>query len=170
MFNSPAFSLMSLDELEYSSMWEVDDQKSYIEPILKAHLIIEAVLEKLIEARLKHPKAILGMQLQFRFKQELAYALGALPGEYHECVKALNEMRNGFAHRLKIADDFDIGKLNSLKSVWSPQRREQFKNMRKDDHVEVVKFAMGLTIEAFFQLLRAPITPPPSVAAPTPSN
>ena len=79
-------------------------------------------------------------------------------------------MRNGFAHRLKIADDFDIGKLNSLKSVWSPQRREQFKNMRKDDHVEVVKFAMGLTIEAFFQLLRAPITPPPSVAAPTPSN
>lgn len=70
--------------------------------LLKAHLVIEEVLTKIIEDRVKHPEQLRKARLRFAQKMYLARSLADLEHQswVWGAVKALNDARNELAHGL----------------------------------------------------------------------
>jgi uncharacterized protein YutE (UPF0331/DUF86 family) len=77
----------------------LNDPPPYEFLILKAHLLVENVLDVLIDASLERPECIKNRKrAPFGAKLEWAKALGALPESYAKPIKALNKCRNNIAH------------------------------------------------------------------------
>lgn len=70
--------------------------------LLKAHLVIEEVLTKIIEDRVKHPEQLRKARLRFAQKMYVARSLADLEHQSWAwgAAKALNEARNELAHGL----------------------------------------------------------------------
>ena len=72
--------------------------------LLKCHLLVEEVLTKLIERRLRRPSYLPKARLSFEKKVWIARSLNDFeePAWVWEAVKRLNEARNALAHGLKV--------------------------------------------------------------------
>jgi hypothetical protein len=74
--------------------------------LLKCHLLVEEVLTKLIEKKLRHPTYLPKARLSFDKKVWIARSLNDLeePAWVWGAVKRLNEARNALAHGLEVED------------------------------------------------------------------
>jgi hypothetical protein len=72
--------------------------------LLKCHLLVEEVLTKLIERRLRHASYLREARLSFEKKVWIARSLNDLeePAWVWPAVKRLNEARNALAHGLEV--------------------------------------------------------------------
>jgi len=93
--------------------------------ILKGHLLIEQTIEALIAQKMKHPDRFFGSQrVTFEMKTDLASALGVLPDVYLGAAKALNSIRNSYAHRED--HQLSIEELNSFKIRWTASQKKAY--------------------------------------------
>ncbi|MGH6919878.1 MAG: hypothetical protein ACREJ0_19495, partial [Geminicoccaceae bacterium] len=74
--------------------------------LLKCHLLVEEVLTKLIEKKLRHATYLPKARLSFDKKVWIARSLNDLekPAWVWGAVKRLNEARNALAHGLEVED------------------------------------------------------------------
>ena len=129
-FNIASFG--ELDEYAIEKLVFVTDELS---PILKGHIFIEKILETLISNNIPHPDAILKKQrLSFELKIDLARSLGLLPEGYVSAFKALNNVRNNYAH--KDSYKVSIEELSGFKFDWTPAQNKLFKVAYKKTGVE----------------------------------
>ncbi|MEA1648786.1 hypothetical protein UAJ10_07120 [Nitrospirillum sp. BR 11164] len=88
-----------------------------IASILKGHLLIERILETLIRKNIEHAERFLDKnRITFEMKIDLVNALGLLPNAHLGAAKALNKIRNSYAHDENY--ELSFGELNSLKVYW----------------------------------------------------
>jgi hypothetical protein len=70
--------------------------------VLRGHLYVEATLIKQIESALVDKKALAGARFSFPAKVRLAVALGKVDPADQRGFTALNDLRNDFAHDVKM--------------------------------------------------------------------
>lgn len=97
-----------------------------ISTVLRTHLFTERVLEAHIRSWLQQPEALLGLNLGYRIKLELAGAFGAIEGRILQSLRALNTLRNDLAHHI----DLDISE-DHINSIGSPLG-ESFRKMKAE--------------------------------------
>jgi hypothetical protein len=111
------FNNASFDDLDQHAIELLVFGTNELTPILKGHLFIEKILETLITKNLAKPNALLSRnRLGFELKVDLATSLGCLPEKYASAFKAINRIRNKYAHDSDYKVGFD--ELNALKFDW----------------------------------------------------
>jgi len=87
-------------------------QDDELATILKGHLFIEYLLDKIISTKCKSPKRILSDSRSFTFavKLQLVYSMGLLPDYTYRNIVKINKVRNELAHNLEFTEDkIDMG-------------------------------------------------------------
>lgn len=76
--------------------------------ILKGHLLVEYLLDRIIREKCRAPGRILNDSHSYTFsvKLQILYAMGLLPEHLHRNIRRINRLRNKLAHEL----DFSIHK------------------------------------------------------------
>ena len=120
------FNTASFDELDQHAMEQLVFGTGELSPILKGHLFIERVLETLISQNILKPTAIFSKhRLSFELKVDLSWALGLLTEKYVSAFKALNNIRNNYAHQASYEVTFE--ELTGLKFDWEPMQQRTYK-------------------------------------------
>ena len=119
------FATASHEELDQYGMELLVFEAPELSKILRGHLLIERTLEALIARKLEKPKKLFdNHRVTFELKVDLADSLGVLPASHVSAAKALNNIRNAYAHR----EDhrLSIDELNSLKIKWVPIQKKAY--------------------------------------------
>lgn len=102
----------------------LDDNEAFA--VLKAHLIIERILDVLIARNLKYSKRLTNNQrLSFEMKLSLVRGFGVIPETDISAIQSLNKIRNNIAHN----EDYEptITELKRLQFDWEPMQKKAFK-------------------------------------------
>ncbi|MBH1978878.1 MAG: hypothetical protein I8H67_10985 [Comamonadaceae bacterium] len=158
MYQYPSLNSLSAEEIDYWATWQMTEERPEMETILKGHLLIETILEQLILPKLVNPDSLLKKNRSFDLKLDIAHALGVLPDRHREVAKALNGLRNNFAHRLN--DGFNLEELNSLKGIWNGAHRADFEEVRTKNPKQTTHTAIVITVATFLGLLASDRSPP----------
>jgi hypothetical protein len=118
------FNDLSFDELDQHAMERLVFDEEGISPILRGHIFIEKVLETLISNNLKNPATLFGRTRTFELKVDLALAMGLIDQKYYSAFKAINNIRNNYAHK----HDYKVSveELNGFKFDWAGVQNQAF--------------------------------------------
>ncbi|HRQ23230.1 MAG TPA: hypothetical protein PLF42_07355 [Anaerolineales bacterium] len=98
---------------EYQLRLRSSDDEATI--VLVGHLIVENLINRVIRAKCKAPKTILGDVRVYTFavKLQIIYAMGLLPEGIYKNIVRINKLRNKYAHNI----EFDIDPNSMLINV-----------------------------------------------------
>lgn len=120
--------------------------------ILRGHLLIERVIEALISEKMTNPKKFFGNQrISFEMKCDLAAALSVIPDAYIGAAKALNNIRNAYAHGENHL--LSIEELNSLKIGWTSLQNQAYAGACTKGVDEAARIAIIFLHWSFLRLL-----------------
>lgn len=128
------------------------DAAPELSKVLRGHLLIERTIETLIARKLEKPKKFFdNHRITFEMKVDLADALGVLPPPYVSAAKALNNIRNAYAHR----EDhrLSIEELNSLKIKWATIQKQAYAIALAKGPEEAASLAIIFLNWSFLRLL-----------------
>ena len=116
---------LSFDELDQHAMERLVFDDEEISPILKGHIFIEKILEALISNNLVNPNALFKRRRSFELKADLARSMGLIDEKYYSAFKAINNIRNHYAH----IHDFKVTveELSGFKFDWEDIQNQAFK-------------------------------------------
>jgi len=147
------FATATHDELDEYGMQLLVWDAPELSVVLKGHLLIEQVIETLISQRMKHPDRFFGNQgVTFDLKTNLASALGVLPEPHFSAAKALNKIRNAYAHNEDHKLTFD--ELNSLKIRWIAIQKRAYAAACTKGVEEAARIAIIFLNWSFLKLLQ----------------
>jgi len=92
--------------------------------ILKGHIFIEKVLETLISNNLSNPDALFKSRRSFELKVDIARAMGLINEKYVSAFKAINNVRNNYAH--KHGYKVSIEDLSGFRFDWEDIQNQAF--------------------------------------------
>ncbi len=118
------FDELSFDELDQHAMESLVFDENEISPILKGHIFIEKVLETLISKNLLLPEALFKRTRSFELKIDLALAMGLIDLKYYSAFKAINNVRNNYAHKHNYK--VSIADLSGFKFDWEKIQDQAF--------------------------------------------
>lgn len=110
-----------------------------IAPILKGHIFIEKILETLISNHLNKPEPFFKKRRTFDLKIDLAVAMGLLDKKHTSAFKAINNIRNNYAH--KHIYQVTLVELNALKFEWEDIQNKAYKVACEKSINEAAKLA-----------------------------
>lgn len=118
------FDGLSYDEIDEQVMELLIFADEEISVILRGHLVVEQVLEKLLSQNMESPKAFFKQNRSYELKLDLAKALGLLDQKHYAAFKALNKVRNQYSHdhNYKVS----IEELSSFKFDWEDIQNKAF--------------------------------------------
>lgn len=146
------FATASHEELDQYGMEMLVFGSPELTSILRGHLLIERTIEALIAKKLTKPKKLFdNHRVTFEMKVDLADAMGVLPPAHVSAAKALNNIRNAYAHRED--HKLSVGELNSLKIKWVPTQKEAFTGALTKGPEEAAKIAVIFLNWSFLRLL-----------------
>lgn len=146
------FATATHDELDRYGMEMLVFGSPEISSILRGHLLIERTIEALIAKNLSKPKKLFdNHRVTFEMKVDLADAMGVLPPSHVSAAKALNGIRNAYAHR----EDHKITaeELNSLKIRWEPIQKKAYAAALAKGPEEAAQIAVIFLNWSFLRLL-----------------
>lgn len=146
------FETASHEELDQYGMEMLVFGSPELSSVLRGHLLIERTLEALASQNLVTPKKLFEKhRITFEMKVDLADAMGLLPSAYVSAAKALNGIRNSYAH----LEDYKVSveELNSLKIEWEPIQKEAYKAALKKSSEDAVQIAIIFLNWSFLGLL-----------------
>ncbi|MBU1282835.1 MAG: hypothetical protein KJ989_15480 [Gammaproteobacteria bacterium] len=148
------YSAASFEELDQHAMVQVIFETDELSPILRGHIFIEKILDTLISKNLVNPKALFAKNRTFDLKLDLARAMGLLGENYYSSFRALNNIRNDYAHRANYKVSFD--EISGLKFDWEPIQNKTYKEACKKGIEEAVKLAMIFVCWKAIHLIQSP--------------
>lgn len=125
---------MNFEDLDFNDLDELSVQHLIFDTkeltyILKGHLFIERIIEALIRKNIKNPEVLFKQQLSFSLKLNLAISLGLITQKYVTPIKALNKLRNQYAHDGNY--NVTVKELLQLKYHWEPIQKKAFETAVK---------------------------------------
>ncbi|WP_036300372.1 hypothetical protein [Methylotenera sp. L2L1] len=118
------FDELSFEELDQHAMERLVFDDEEISPILKGHIFIEKVLEVLISKNLSTPEAFFKRTRSFELKTDLALAMGLIDEKHYSAFKAINKIRNNYAHKHNYK--VSIEDLSGFKFEWVEIQNKAF--------------------------------------------
>ncbi len=119
------FETATYDELDEHAMQQLVFDSGAVSSILRGHLFIEGVIGQLIRQALPKPDAIMGRgNLNFDMKIDLARALDVLSDQHVSLFRAINRIRNRYAH--DAGYQVSIAELNAFKFEWADSQKKAF--------------------------------------------
>ncbi|AHK22019.1 hypothetical protein BF17_18905 [Yersinia similis] len=119
------FEGLSYAELDQYAMERLIFDEEELSPILKGHIFIEKILENLISRNLVEPKIFFKSTRSFDLKVDLALAMGVIDEQYYSAFKAINKVRNNYAHKHDYKVSF--AELNAFKFDWEAIQNKAYK-------------------------------------------
>ena len=118
------FNDLSFDDIDQYAMERLVFDDNEISPILKGHLFIEKILETLISNNLSNPDALFKSRRSFELKIDIARAMGLINEKYVSAFKAINNVRNNYAHK----HDYKVSieDLSGFKFDWDDKQNQAF--------------------------------------------
>jgi len=146
------FTTASHDELhDYGTQMLIWDAPE-LSVILRGHLLIERVIQTLISAKMNEPDIFFGNnRVTFEMKVDLAVALGVLSKTHSDSAKALNKIRNAYAHRED--HKLTLKELNSLKIGWNDFQKKAYSDACTKGVAEAARIAIIFLNWSFLRLL-----------------
>lgn len=134
-----SFDELSFDELDQHAMERLIFDDEEISPILKGHIFIEKILETLISKSLKDSGVFFKTTRSFDLKTDLALAMGLIDGKYYSAFKAINKVRNNYAHK----HDYKVSleDLSGFKFDWVDIQNKAFKAASSKSTGEAARIA-----------------------------
>jgi hypothetical protein len=146
------FKTASHDDLDDYGMQMLIYDTPELSVVLRGYLLIEQVIEALIAQKMKYPDRFFNNQrVTFEMKVDLASALGVLPETHLGAAKALNNIRNSYAHRED--HSLSIDELNSLKIRWDKKQKQAFDMACTKGVEEAARLAIIFLNWSFLKLL-----------------
>jgi hypothetical protein len=146
------FHKASYDDIDTHGMRLLIYGAPELSAVLRGHMLIERVLETLIEAHLKRPARLMEKhRLTFELKADLASALGIIPDNLLGAAKALNNIRNSYAHHEE--HKLTLEELNSLKVKWAANQKKAFAVACSQGLEEAAQLAIIFLYWSFLNLL-----------------
>jgi hypothetical protein len=146
------FKTASHDDLDDYGMQMLIYDAPELSVVLRGHLLIEQVIEALIAQKMKYPDRFFNNQrISFEMKVDLASALGVLPETHLGAAKAMNNIRNSYAHRED--HSLSIDELNSLKIRWDKKQKQAFDMACTKGVDEAARLAIIFLNWSFLKLL-----------------
>lgn len=142
----------TFDDIERHGMELLVFDAPELSAVLRGHMLIERVIEALISGRMRSPSHLLDRhRLTFELKADLASALGVVPDTLLGAAKALNNIRNAYAHREDHRLTFE--ELNSLKIKWVPMQKKAYEAACTKGEEEAARIAIIFLYWEFLKLL-----------------
>jgi hypothetical protein len=118
------FDELSFEELDQHAIERLVFDDEEISPILKGHIFIEKILEALISKNLSVPEAFFKRTRSFELKTDLALAMGLIDQKHYSAFKAINKIRNNYAHE----HDYKVSiqDLSGFKLEWIEIQNKAF--------------------------------------------
>lgn len=148
------FEKATFEDLDQQAIQQMVFSSDEISQILKGHLFIEKILEVLISKTLHNPKALFSKNRSFELKIDLAKAMGLIQESHFSCFKALNIIRNNYAHRANYEVSFE--EISSLKLNWEPLQHQAFAKACEKGIAEATKIAMLFLCWSSIRLIKNP--------------
>ena len=146
------YALATHDELDEYGMQLLVWDAPELSVVLKGHLLIERCIEALITAKLKKPDQLFkNHRISFEMKVDIASAMGLLPKSHMDAAKALNNIRNAYAHRED--HELKLEELNSLKIQWDATQKKAYKVACSKGADEAARIAIIFLNWTFLSLL-----------------
>ncbi|QJF16999.1 hypothetical protein HHA33_10800 [Phytobacter diazotrophicus] len=119
------FEDLSFEMLDQYAMERLVFDEEELSPILKGHIFIEKILENLISRNFVDQKVFFKSTRSFDLKVDLALAMGLIDEKYYSAFKAINKVRNGYAHK----HDYKVSlaELNAFKFDWESIQNKAYK-------------------------------------------
>lgn len=149
-----SFNSLSFDELDEQVVQKLVFDEEEMSPILKGHIFIERILETLISNNLSNPKAFFKRTWSFDLKVDLALATGLIDGKYFSAFKAINKVRNNYAHKHEYKVAFED--LSSFKFEWEATQNEAFNGACTKGSVEAARIATIFLCWKAIHLIKKP--------------
>jgi len=104
--------------------------------VIKGHLLIEYLLNKIIDKKFKKAKLILEDSRSFTFsvKLKILYSLGIIPTYIYQNISFINKIRNRLAHTLNIDFDkieFIFWKQDKSTIIINPKQKKKYPERHK---------------------------------------
>jgi hypothetical protein len=142
----------SFDDLDAHTTGLLVFDAPEISAILRGHLLVERVVEALISQEMSSPDRFFKNQrVSFEMKIDLASALGVLPETHVSAAKAINKIRNSYAHNEE--HKLTMGELNSLKIRWEPIQEKAYGVACQKGVEEAARVALIFLNWSFLNLL-----------------
>lgn len=151
------YSKATLDNLDEKATQLLAFDTKELTSLLKGHLFIERFLDALIDRNPKYPQHLRWNQrLAFELKVDLAQAMGVLLERFVSPIKALNSIRNKYAH----SENYQVSpeEINRLRLKWQPNQEQAFKLACTKWIEDAVLIATLFLTRAGMRLLDQPAT------------
>ena len=153
------YLVFSYDDLGMRATRLLAYDATEISAILRGHLQVERIIEALIAQKMTKPERFFKSQrISFKTKVDLASALGVLPDTYVGAAKALNNIRNRYAHEEE--HKLTFRELNSLKIKWASAQNKAYAVVCSKGVEEAARIAVLFLIWSFLKLLPQRKQPP----------
>lgn len=134
------FEKLTIEELDQHAMdIIIFDEINAISPILRGHIFIEKILETILYRNLEKPEIFLKRRKPFEIKLDLAASMGLIDESTYSSFKAINNVRNNYAHR----HVYNISKeeLSGFKNKWDKKQSLAFEAAYQKSSNEGAKIA-----------------------------
>lgn len=149
------FNAASYDELDEHTMEQLVFDDGVVSTVLRGHLFVEGVIEQLLRRALPKPDAILGRgSLNFDTKLDLARALDVLSEQHVSLFRAINKIRNRYAH--DAGYEVTLPELNSLKFNWAEIQDKAFAVASLKGPGEAARIAIIFLCWEALRLIKSP--------------
>lgn len=148
------FNELTFEELDQHAIEKLVFESDELSPILKGHIFVEKILETLISNNIPAPKSLFNKRRSFELKLDIARALELIDDKYYGAFKALNKLRNNYAHM----HDYrvSIEELNSLKFDWEEIQNKAFDVAKSKGTQDAVQLAIIFLCWKAIWLLKSP--------------
>ncbi|RYC17652.1 hypothetical protein [Ciceribacter ferrooxidans] len=150
------FETATYDELDEHAMQQLVMDNSAVSAILRGHLFVEGVIEQLVRRALPKPDAIMGKgNLNFDMKIDLARALDVLSDQHVSQFRAINRIRNRYAH--DAGYQVTVAELNAFKFDWAESQNKAFEVSVARGPDEAARIATVFLCWEALSLIKTPI-------------
>ena len=116
------------DDISFEYIAHLKNQEDGLGLIIKWHLLIEFVINRIILQKCKRPKKILDDHRSYPFsvKLQLVYSMELLPNHIYLNIQRINKIRNALAHNLEVeieAKDFIFAKRKRKRRINSVSQK-----------------------------------------------
>jgi hypothetical protein len=145
----------SYEKIDQHVMEQLVIDESALATILRGHLFVELVIEELLRRSLPKPDALLKKGgLNFDLKLKIAHSLDVISDEHLSLFRAINKIRNGYAHNANF--QVSIFDLNSLKFKWEDIQVQAFNMAKKKGAEEAARIATIFLCWVALGLIKSP--------------
>ena len=148
------FDKFTFEELDQHAMEKLVFEEDEMSPILKGHIFIEKILETLISKNMLNPNPFFRTRRSYILKLDIAFAMGLINEKYYSAFRAINNIRNNYAHKHNYV--VTIEELSGLKFDWVNIQNQAFQSACIQGSGEAAKIATIFLCWKAIHLIKEP--------------